>query len=124
MMKETKGSLKAYFIAVGILGILLSIGEIYLNPDILIIIFSSIGLVISGFFIYFGFQMYDYLDNYPKKLINFVVIILGLRGALYLIAGQLIHLIVVILLGWYLIHNIKKLSKEDSSEKGNKNQKD
>ncbi|TFB08174.1 hypothetical protein E3V08_05145 [Candidatus Atribacteria bacterium MT.SAG.1] len=110
MMKETKKSLKAYFLLIGILGILVSIGEVFLYFHILTIIFGFVRITISGLFIYYGIKMYDYLQKSPKTLINFVIITISINAVLYLIGRQLIYVAVLALLGWYLVHNIKKLS--------------
>ena len=110
MMRETKKSLKAYFIVVGVLGVLFGVGPIIVVPDILFKIFSIITLVIAIMFFYYGIKLYDYLQRSPKTLVNFVIISLSVYAILRLIVGQWIYVIGSILLGWYLIHNIKKLS--------------
>ena len=113
-MKETRKSLKAYFIVVGILGILSIIDPIVMTADILTKAISiTITLVISVMFIFYGVKLYDYLQTSPKTIVNFIVISLGIRVLLGLLAGQWI-IIVLILLGWYLIHNVKKLSTQPS----------
>lgn len=116
MMKETKKSLRAYFLFIGILGILLNVSEVFLNFHTLTIIFGLIGIVICGLFIYYGIKMYDYLQKPPKTLINFVIIAISISAVLYLIEGQLIHVAVLVLIGWYLVHNIRKLSMQQPSK--------
>ena len=112
-MKETKKSLKAYFIVVGILGILSSISPVVMTADILTKAINIISIVISAMFIFYGVKLYGYLQTSPKTIINFIVISLSIRVLLGLLVGQCI-IIVLILLGWYLIHNVKKLSTQPS----------
>jgi hypothetical protein len=115
-MEETKKSLKAYFIVIGIYGIIVNISEIFLYSEVSFTIFRLIQLFLSSLFIYFGVKLYYYLEKSPETLINFVIIIISAMSILYLIAGGLLHLIVLMLLGWYLVHNIKKLSLQQPEE--------
>lgn len=115
MMRETKKSLKIYFIVVGVLGILSGIGPIAINPDILIKVFGIITLVFAVMFFYYGIKLYDYLQNSPKTLINFVIIALAVQALLRLLSGQIIYVVGAILLGWYLIYNVKKLSTQTAT---------
>ena len=110
MMKETKKSLKIYFIIIGVLGILSGIKSIAINSDILIKFFGIVTLVFAIIFFYYGIKLYDYLQNSPRTLINFVIVALTIPTLLRLINGQFVYVVGAILLGWYLIHNIKKLS--------------
>lgn len=111
-MRETKKSLKVYFIIAGVLGILSSVGPLVTNVDIFI---RGIDIVISAMFIFYGVKFYDYLQTSPKTLINFIIISLGIRTVLGLLLGQL-GVILLILLGWYLTHNIKKLSTQSGDK--------
>ena len=60
-MKETKKSLKGYFIVVGILGILTSISPVITAADILTKVLSIVLVVLSGMFIFYGIKLYDYI---------------------------------------------------------------
>ncbi|MDI6821142.1 MAG: hypothetical protein QMD65_03125 [Patescibacteria group bacterium] len=113
-MKETKKSLKIYFVVVGILGLLsviISIPESTFSVELIFI--EGIYVVMSVMFIFYGVKFYDYLQRSPKTLINFVFISLGLRTILGLLSSQWASL-ALILLGWYLVHNVKKLSTQPS----------
>ncbi len=106
MFKETKKSIKIYFIFVGILGLLIGLSSIGNNNNY---IFGFIALP-SLFFIYFGFNFYYYLKKSPKILIKFVFISFTINIIISLIDQQYFGVIIFILLGWYLIHNIKRIS--------------
>ena len=117
-MKETKKSLKGYFIVVGILGILTSISPVITAADILTKVLSIVLVVLSGMFIFYGIKLYDYLQTSPKVIINFIIISLSAHALLGLLTRQSIMVSLILLplgyipLGWYLIHNVKKLSTQ------------
>lgn len=110
MMKETKKSLKIYFIAIGVLGILSGLGGLTAE-DILAKIISAIILILGILYLYYGIKTYDFLQKSPKILINFVIISVGIKVASSFLTSEWIVAIISLLIGWYLIHNIKKLSR-------------
>jgi len=110
MMKETKKSLKTYFLVVGVLGFLNGIMMILTNPDFLVKFFGIVTFIFAVMFFNYGIKMYSYIQNSPKTLTNFVIIAFVVQILLRLLSGQIIYIIISALLGWYLIHNIKKLS--------------
>lgn len=119
MMKESKKSLKAYFIIVGVLGILSSIGPIAAPVAVIIRLFTAIDLIMSIAFLYFGIKFYYYLQNSPKTLNNFVMVYFGIRSLTDLITGQWFDLVLSIvvgylLLGRYMIRSVNRLSSEMS----------
>lgn len=109
-MKETEKSLRAYFIIVGILGLLSLIISKVLNPEISIGLFSIIELILGAMFIYFGIKMNKYLQDSPKTLVMFVYIAFGITTISHLVVGNFIFAIIPVLIGWYFVKNIKKLS--------------
>lgn len=109
-MKETKKSLKIYFLVVGVLGFFSDITMIVTNPDFLVKFFGIVTFVFAVMFFYYGIKMYSYIQNSPKTLINFVIIAFAVQILLRLLNGQIIYIIISALIGWYLIHSIKKLS--------------
>ncbi len=114
-MKETPGSLSAYFIFVGIFTILLAIlpssrGSIAINVIHQILIYVS--FIVSGFLIYFGLNMKKYLKKSPKTLKIFILAFFILNIILSQLSVQLFRLIVGIAIGGYLLDNINKVSKE------------
>lgn len=120
-MKETKKSLKVYFIVVGVLGTLSSIGPIALPVGALIKLVAVINLVMSVAFFYFGVKFYDYLQNSPKTLNNFVTVYFGVWAFTRLITGQWVSAALTILIGYslvgrYMIRNVNRLSTEPAVE--------
>lgn len=111
-MKESKKSLKIYFIIVGILGALSGINLLIIYPEFLIKVFGIVTIVLAIMFLYYGIKLYDYLQNSPKTLINFVVIALAIQAVLRLLGGEFFYVIGIVLLGWYLVQNIKRLSTQ------------
>ena len=112
MMKETKKSLKIYFMAVGIIAVLAGVGGIIGNPEIYFKAFGVMTLLFGVMFIYYGAKLYKYLQGSPKTLINFVIISLIPQVILRVLTEEIIYVIGYVLLGWYLVHNIKKLSTQ------------
>ena len=117
-MRETTKSLKGYFIVVGILGVLTSISPVITATDILTKIFSIVLVVLSSMFIFYGVKLYEYLQTSPKVIINFIIISLSAHALLGLLTRQSMIVSLILLplgyfpLGWYLIHNVKKLSTQ------------
>lgn len=109
-MRETSKSLRAYFFIVGALGILSAMMGLFIEGDVLSKIFEIIAVITSALFIYYGTKMYYYLSKSPKTLKNFIIISLGIQIIPKLINGQLFFIVGSALVGWYLIHNINKLS--------------
>ncbi len=111
-MKETKKSLKIYFIVVAAFGFYSSFSLILANSDMETNLSGLVIFVLSSIFLYYGLKLYDYLENSPKTLINFVKIVFGIDVLIYLLIGKVIHAVLMGLLAWYLVLNIKRLSNE------------
>lgn len=123
MIKETKKSLKIYFIIVGIFGIISGIFSIAISSEIFTIFLGVITLVVAVMFFYFGIKLHNYLQSSPKTLINFVVIALIIHVILRVLNdqdNQIVYLFMTILLGLYLIRSIKKLSTHNNVAKDKK----
>ena len=124
-MRETKKSLKAYFIIIGILGTLsgiylltVSSGCLSIINPVIIRISGAITIILSAMFFYYGIRLYDYLQRSPKTLISFVVIAFIIEVILSFLDKQtnvVIYFAGGGLLSWYLIHSIKKLSTQTNS---------
>lgn len=114
MMKETKKSLKVYFMVVGVLNVIFGITSVAMAQGMLNKILSALFLVLGIMFIYYGVKLYDYMQSSPKTLVNFVLISLAIQAIIKLLSGQLIYVVGIALVGWYLVHNIKKLSGQTS----------
>lgn len=115
-MKETKKSLKVYFIVIGVIGLAGSIFSLLAsNNNVVNIILSVLNIILAGLFIAFGLKIDDFIKKSPKLLTNFVITFTALNAILYLLAGLYLLFIVVVLIGWYLIRNIKNLAKVEAS---------
>jgi len=112
-MKETRKSLKVYFLLIGIVGLIASAITLVKYGNVLgYQIVAGIDIFFDTIFVYAGFNLDSFLNDIKKtwilkKLVvaAFFVDILG-----YLLTSSFIEAGGVILLGWYLIHNIKKLA--------------
>lgn len=114
-MKESPGSLSAYFIFVGIITIFLAIMPFVMGSNTTNVIhqlFIYVSFIVGGFLIYFGITVKKYLKKSPKILMAFIVFFILFNITLSLLSGQLIRLIVGLIIGAYLINNIDRLSKE------------
>ena len=123
-MRETVGSLKAYFIVVAVLGLIGNFSAIAassINPLFLII--GLIGLVFSVAYLYMGISLRKLLAESPKIVSNVI-----LASMVYLIINFLISLLggfqvglavqlaIGLLITWYLLTNVKRLSQEEKSK--------
>ena len=117
MMKETRKSLKNYFIFIGVVNALYAISLIIALTkafNVINFLIVAILLTISTIFIYFGVNFSKFLDKKSKVLINFVLTVFILNAIFYLLAGNLIVSVISILLAIYLVRSIKRLSKTAS----------
>ncbi len=119
MKKETKKSLKNYFIVIGFLWIFSGFSLILTKSDIIIKFLGIITIVFGFMFFYYSFKLYYYLQNSPKTLMIFVMIVSIVGLAMYLTAGKTVYFDLGVFFTWYLIINIKRLSKEITADKNN-----
>ncbi len=125
MMKETKKSLKNYFILIGgILAvftpIILLTGNFEVNENInnaenIIMITGVIIFLIALAFLYVGLKIDHYINNNPKFLINLVIMFSFFSIINGFLMGRSFASLFPIIIAWYLIRNIKKLSPKTSS---------
>jgi hypothetical protein len=119
-MQESEKSLKYYFIAVGVLNLwrFWDLPQIFKSSAILGA-FSVIGLLLGMGFLYFGFKLEKYLSQAPGFLIKFIILNLSFEiiVLLYYFFGRsetpinsAALLLISLLLAFYLIKNIKRLS--------------
>jgi uncharacterized membrane protein len=113
-MKETKKSLKLYFLITGIFAGLSTIYGIFMSPDIATVIVSIVFLTIPVMFVYYGIKMYYFLQKSPKTLINFTIIAFAVSTLIYLLSGEFVNIFFAGLVAWYLIHSIKNISSKPS----------
>jgi hypothetical protein len=123
-MKETVGSLKAYFIVVSILGIigsLVALGSLQINPVFLVT--GLIGLAFSVTYLYIGITLRKLLVESPKLIDNMLLASMAYQVITFLLSllngfhtGLVIQLAIALLLLWYLLANVRRLSKEVKSK--------
>jgi hypothetical protein len=122
-MKESVGSLKAYFIVVSVLGIISSLailGASQVNP-----LFLVIGLIELGFsvaYLYIGITLRKLLVKSPELLNNILFGSMAYHVIIFLLSllngfqiFLVIRLAIALLLFWYLLINVKRLSQEVKS---------
>jgi len=117
-MKESKKSLKWYFIVIGVLWLwnLSKIGII--NGDVVLGIFLLISAIFGGIFLYIGVKLNELLNRSQKFIINFLLIELAflvISGLYNIIKGSfvavnIVSLIISVVITLYLIKNVKELS--------------
>jgi thiol:disulfide interchange protein len=122
-MKESVGSLKAYFIVVSVLGIISSLatlGTSQINP--LVLVFFLIELGFSLTYLYIGITLRKLLVKSPELLNNIlfgsmayhvIIFLLSLLNGFQIVL--VIRLAIALLLFWYLLINVKRLSQEVKS---------
>jgi hypothetical protein len=124
-MKESVGSLKAYFIVVSVLGIISSLatlGTSQINP--LFLVFFLIELGFSLTYLYIGITLRKLLVKSPKLLNNIIIASMAYKVITFLLISfsinslqiaLVIQLAISLLLFWYLLINVKRLSQEVKS---------
>ena len=126
-MRETPRSLSIYFVVVGIFGVLVFIGELtrleQAERNLFVILFLLSGIGFSCAFLYFGFSLKSNLVNSPRRVTRVLfanMVYLGVFIALSLFAGGVAEAIKFsfgLLVTWYLIRNVRRLSSELAAEK-------
>lgn len=126
-MRETVGSLKAYFIIVAVLGLIGNVGNVgiiassQINPLFLII--SLTGLAFSVAYLYIGIMLRKLLIESPKLVNNVILASMAyliINFLLTLLVGfqtsSVIQLAIGLLITWYLFSSVKRLSQEEKSK--------
>lgn len=123
-MKETAGSLKVYFIVVSVLGIagsLTVLGASQVNPLFLVI--GLIGLAFSIAYLYIGITFRKLIVESPKLIENMLLASMAYQVITVLLSslngfqtGLIIRLAIAILILWYLLANVRRLSREMKSK--------
>ena len=119
MMKESKKSLKWYFIVIGIFG-LLGISKISISQETLISgVLQIIYVILGGIFVYIGVKIDELLAK-SKFIINILFVNLGFTviNAVYAYSqgffrnASAVSLIISISLTVYLLKSVKRLSAQ------------
>jgi len=119
MMRESVTSLKWYFIIIALISAYRNVFDLSQSQgNIIVVIFSFIGIGFSITWFYLGIQLKRLLAKSPKVIITILfstIGYLGLVSLLELLGGSpagLIKFFVGILITWYLLRNVKRLSLE------------
>jgi hypothetical protein len=137
-MKETFGSLKAYFIIVAVFGLIGSLAILSeKSTNLLIIIIGLIRLGFSGAYLYMGIALRKLIIESPKlisnvilasmvyQIIYFLLMLVNIflagsdlqqsfqRG---LLTGLVVQLVIGLWITWYLLNNVQRLSQEEKSK--------
>jgi len=123
VMRETIGSLKAYFILIALIGAAQSAFLLFKSQGIfIIIIFSLLGLGVSCVYFYIGISFRKLLIQSPKFITTVILISMGLLIASFLLSlleglqgSMVLELVIGLLITWYLLRNVKRLSSEEQS---------
>ncbi len=115
-MKETKKSIRVWFGIMGLLPILFTIiaFKAINNTNTFGMLGILVGLIPSFAYLYFVVKFNHYLATSPKILINFLIILIIFDVVLFFLAkGDIFSLLINVIINWYLIRNIKRLSKNE-----------
>lgn len=123
-MKETIGSLKAYFIVVSVLGMIgsvLALGISQVRP--VYFVTGLIGLAFSVAYLYIGITLRKLLVDSPKLIDNTLLASMAYQVITFLLSllngfqiGSAIQLVMALLILWYLLANTRRLSGEVKSK--------
>ena len=124
MMKETVGSLKVYFIVVSVLGIAGSLAALGASQaNLLFLVTGLVGLAFSVAYLYIGITFRKLLVESPKMIENMLLASMAYQVITFLFGlfngfqtGLIIRLAIAILILWYLLANIRRLTKEIKSK--------
>ncbi len=98
---------------IGVLGMFSGIIDVLGSLDSMngkLFFIGVIELVMALLFIYFGFKIDRYLRRSPKILIAFIAVVVAIRCVVALLGKGYAAIVASLLIGWYLIYNVKKLS--------------
>ncbi|MBW4620159.1 MAG: hypothetical protein KME17_12505 [Cyanosarcina radialis HA8281-LM2] len=125
-MKESVGSLRAYFIVVGLLSgfdhyKLLTVA----SGNIILLVLGLIGMALSIASLYIGISLPKLLVESPKLITTVLLVALGflvLTSLLIMSVGlgtsAIVRLVIGGLIIWYLFNSVKRLSAEERSKVG------
>ena len=121
-MRETIPTLRAYFILSGLASLFYSASTLHasmLRPSILGIVVEVINTGFSLAFLYVGFFLAGLLASPTGRIVRLLYASAGLAVLVYLLGllhGQaqlgLVPLILTLLILWYLLKNVRRLSAE------------
>ena len=118
-MKESIVSLKAYFIIIGMIGLAIGLAHSISGSNAII---SLIGVAFSVSYLYIGITLRKLLIESPEVLeriiyANIAYIILSFLFGLFSgLSVSLIRLVIGLLINWYLLNSVKRLSIDESTK--------
>jgi membrane associated rhomboid family serine protease len=128
-MRESVGSLKAFFIVIGLLGVFGSY-RVLTQPqttiDVISLIFIVIGIGFSIAYLYIGISLRKLLVESPKIVTTVIFANIASEVLNFLLSlsqgfqvGSLVGLAIALLINWYLFSSVVRLSREEKSKREN-----
>lgn len=125
-MRESVGSLKAYFIVIAVLSALGGVSVLGSAPsDPLLLIAGIISFIFASAYFYIGILLRKLLAESPKLIERFLYVNIAYQVIMFFLSisqgfqiGLVIRLSIALLIIWYLLVNVRRLSKEAKSKIG------
>lgn len=123
-MRETVRSLKTYFIVIAVLGLIGSISSLPLwSLSPLFLIFGLIGLAFALAYLYIGISLRKLLAESPKTINNVILASMAYQVLNFLLSllngvqvASIVQLAIGLLITWYLLNSVKRLSLEENAK--------
>jgi hypothetical protein len=123
-MKESIGSLRAYFIIIALLaGIKNTASLVQSQRDIAIVIGALIGVGFAIAYLYIGLTLRKLIVKSPKIITKVILVSMGFLVVGFLFSllegvqtAMVAQLIIGLLITWYLLKNVKRLSSEEKGK--------
>ena len=123
-MKESIGSLRAYFIVVALLsGFQNATLLVQSQRNIIIVIIALLGLGLAIAYLYIGIALRKLLVKSSKIITGVILVSMGFLVVVFLLsllggvqAAMVAQLIIGLLITWYLLKNVKRLSSEEQGK--------
>ena len=124
MMRETIGSLKAYFIFVSVLGLSANFHTFTEPPiDLIALIIGSIGVAFSLVYLYVGIRLRKLLVEATELVSTLILASIGYSTFIFLLAAifdfqsmLVVQFIIVLAISWYLYINVERLARIEKSK--------
>ena len=121
VMRETVGSLRAYFIVLGIFSCVSSLFALFARPVGLGTAFSLAGVGLAAAYLYLGMRLKALLVTSPRQVVMIVLV-----GGAFTVFALIISLFLGsisgmaqgalgLLITWYLYNNVRRLSSASAA---------
>jgi hypothetical protein len=120
-MRETVGSMRAYFVVAGILGALMNVGLIAQGrSNVVALLLGAIGMLSAVAFLYIGARL-PALVAAASAIVSRILVITSVYLVLLLLlglasgshgVGMVVQSGIGLLIMWYLLRNFRRLAKE------------